>query len=386
MRELFRRYSSLILVGVVVSIVSMVSMVGFSALAPATYAQSGDAQSGEDVVSQVNGEPITRAEFEARVRFVRWQYLNEMVKIYELTGGSLELAGDYLRGHLNDLSDPQAFGDAILHKMEEDRLLWQASADLGQTITAEDAAGREARFFSAWTGVDLASLDSDATAQAFITQWYAEASATSGLSDDDLHAIFANEALRDVLLDVIGESVPTEELAVDTRHILCSFTPSDPAAVSDPTPEQRAGAEGCIAEALTRLGRGEDFATVAVMLSDDTSSAADGGNLGLVLISYLTQNYADAVKDAELNTVIGPVETEYGLHLIEVLGREMQPLTDEQIADSKYGYFETWIESLWADADVVRSDDWAATVPDTPGLDILPDDVRAAVDTLTAAE
>lgn len=375
MRDIFRRYQTVILVS------ALAGLMALGALAPAS-ARTGYAQSGEDVVSQVNGEPVTRAEFEARVRFIRWQYLNEMVKIYELTGGSLELAGDYLRDHLDDLSDPQAFGDAILHKMEEDRLLWQASEASGHTITAEDAADREARFFSAWTGVDLASLDADETAQAFITQWYGEASAVSGLSEDDLHAIFATEALREALLDVIGENAPTEELAVDTRHILCSFTPGSPAAVSDPTPEQRAAAQACIAGALTWLDRGEDFATTALALSDDTASAADGGDLGPVLISYLAQNYADAVQDAALNTLIGPVETEYGLHLIEVLDRQMQPLTDEQIEDSKAGYFETWIDSLWANAEVVRSDDWAASIPDTPGIDTLPEDVRAAVDTL----
>ncbi|WP_162909429.1 peptidylprolyl isomerase [Aggregatilinea lenta] len=377
MRELFRRYSSLILVGVLASIVVL------GALAPVS-ARTGHAQSGDDaIVSTVNDEPIARAEFDARVRFLRWQYLNEMVKIYEVTGGSLELAGDYLRSHLADLSDPQAFGDSVLRQMEEDRLLWQASEALGHSVTAEDAADREARFFSAWTGVDAASLEGDATAQAFITQWFGEASAVSGLSEDDLHAIFATEELRDVLLDVIGQNVPTEELAVDTRHILCAFTPSNPGAVSDPTAAQRTTAEACMAEVITRLDAGDDFANVAMTLSDDTSSAAGGGDLGPVLISYLTQNYADAVKDADLNTLIGPVETEFGLHLIEVLGREMQPLTDEQIEDGQYGYFETWIDSLWADAEVTRSDDWMDGIPDTPGLDTLPDDVRAAVDTLT---
>ncbi|HML24491.1 MAG TPA: peptidylprolyl isomerase [Aggregatilinea sp.] len=379
MRQLWRRYVRTVLAG------TLAGLVMLGALAPMP-AQTSYAQSGDDVISEVNGEPITRAEFEARVRFVRWQYLNEMVKIYELTGGSLELAGDYLRGHLQDLNDPESFGDVVLHKMEEDRLVWQASEDLGQAITAEDAADREARFFSAWTDVDQASLATDATAQAFITQWFAEASEVSGLSEDDLHDIFATEALRDVMLDVIGENVPTEELAVDTRHILCAFTPASPAAVTDPTPEQRAAAQACIAEALTWLDRGEDFATTAMALSNDTASAADGGNLGLVPLSYLTQSYADAVTDAELNTLIGPVETEYGLHLIEVLDRQMQPLTDEQIEDSKYGYFETWLDSLWTDATVTRSDAWNASIPTVPGFDTLPEDVRTAVEALSAAQ
>lgn len=366
------------------------ALAAFAALAMALIAVAGAApgyaQSGDDVVSEVNGTPITRAAFQGRVRFVRWQYLNELVKLHELSGGNLALAGDYARGRVSELNDPAALGDAVLRQMEEEHLLWQAGEDLEQTPTAEDAAEREAAFFSAWTGVPAAELAANETAQAFIATWYEEAAAASGLTNDDLRAIFATEALQDRLMDMIASEIPPEELSIHSRHILCSFTPGSPAAVAAPSAAQRATAEGCIADALTRLGAGQDFAAVARDLSDDAASAVEGGDLGWVLVSYLTGNYASAAEGAELNTVIGPVETEYGLHLIEVLDRRMQTLTGDQLEESKYGYFETWIESLWAGAEVTRAADWSVDIPAAPGLDTLPGDVRDAVDDLMQPE
>ncbi len=361
----------------------LVSLLAGALILPAG-ARPGHAQDDADAVSSVDGAPITRGAFHARVRFVRWQYLNELVKLHEATDGNLGLAASFVRERVADLDDAEGLGDAILWQMEEDHLLWQAAEELGRVPTAEDAAEREAQFFSAWTGVPAAELEDNEAAQAFITTWYAEASAVSGLSEDDLRHIFATEALRDVLMGLIAENMPLEEPAVRARHILCAFAPENPAAPVTPTADQRAAAEGCIADAVTRLNAGQDFAAVAAAVSQDGATAPAGGDLGWVLISYLPEPLAEAVTDADLNTVLGPVETEYGLHLIEVQGQRVQPLTDAQIAEGRIGYFEAWIASLRAEAEVTRAADWAEGIPATPGLDTLPDDVQAAVNRVIA--
>lgn len=354
------------------------------ALALLPGAQPGFAQDDADVVSRVDGEPITREAFHARVRFVRWQYLNELVKLHEATDGNLGLASSFVRQRVADLDDITGLGDAILWQMEEDRLLWQAAEKSGRVPTAEDAVEREAQFFSAWTGIPAADLGASEAGQAFITTWYEEASAVSGLSEDDLRHIFATEALRDVLIELIAENMPLEEPAVRARHILCAFAPEDPAATSPPTAAQRAAAEGCIADAVTRLNAGQDFAAVAGAVSQDAATAPAGGDLGWVLVSYLPEPLAEAVTGAALNTVLGPVETEFGLHLIEVREQRVQPLTDEQLAEGRFGYFEAWAASLRAEAEVTRADDWAEGIPDAPDLDSLPDDVQAAVNRVIA--
>jgi hypothetical protein len=334
------------------------------------------------VVSQINGDTITRAAFEARVRLVRWQYLHEIETLYEVTGGNLQITADYVNNHVAALNDPVQLGDDVLHEMEEERLLWQTGEQLNLTPTADETKTQEDGFFSRWTNIAVDQLATSQEAQTFIANWYTSATAASGMTADDIHFLFETEALRTKLYTYLAQSVPQEEMAVQTRHILCSFHPDNPADLTPPTQEQRDAAESCIQAAQLRLASGEAFSAVAADLSDDQASAVQGGDVGWSLLSYLAGSYANAARDADLNTVIGPVETEFGLHLIEVLDRKMQTLTDQEFQDSVNGYFRLWVQSLWDTATIERSADWNAAVPADPAVNTLAPTILAAIDKL----
>lgn len=337
------------------------------------------AQDGGAVVVSVNGEPIPRDQFHARVQFVRWQYLRELQTLYDATGGNLVLARDYVRNLADTLDDPVRLGDAVLYQMEEERLLWQTGEQLGLTSTAEDAQMQEESFFSMWTNVSVEQLAADAEAQAFIDAWYAGAQDASGMSADDIRVLFETKALNQRLFEYLAANVPQDELAVHTRHVLCAFYPDDVGNPVPPAGNERAAAESCAQAVMIRLANGERFEAVAMDVSDDLASAQRGGDVGWQLVSYLAEPYADAARDAELNTAIGPVETVYGFHVLEVLEREMQALTAEQIAQSRQGYFALWTETLHADAAIERSADWDAGLPRDPGLDTLEPALQEAV-------
>lgn len=322
-------------------------------------------------VTDINGESIPREAFHARVRLVRWQYLHELEALYEATGGNFGLTPDYVTNLVTYLQDPLVLGDAVLVEMEQERLLWQTGESLGVTPTAEDAVLREALFFSAWTNVSLEILPTSDEARTFIREWYAGATSASGLTENDIRILFETDALRSRLYEHLAASVPAEELTVNTRHILCSFHPDDPGDLTVPTPEQRDAAQTCIQGAQIRLVNGEDFATVAVDISDDRASAVQGGEVGWSLTSYLAESYANAARDAELNTLTGPIETEFGLHLIEVLDRKMQSLTAEQLDEAQQGYFRLWLDTLFADATITRQPDWDVELPLDPALESL---------------
>lgn len=330
-------------------------------------------------VTAVNGDPIPREAFHARVRLVRWQYLGELKALYEATGGNYDLTPTYVNTLVTNLQDPLLLGDAVLAQMEEERLLWQTGESLGVTPTAEDAAQREAVFFSNWTNVPVDLLATSQEAQTFISTWYAEATAASGLSENDIRILFETEALRSRLYEHLADSVPDEELAVKTRHILCSFHPANPGDLTPPTQEERDAALACIQGARIRLANGEDFAAVAADLSDDEASAIQGGEVGWSLVSYLAESYAAAVQDAELNTLIGPVETEFGLHLIEVLDRKMQTLSEEQLDEAQQGYFRLWLDTLRSEATITRQPDWNAAIPVDPALESLDPAILQAI-------
>lgn len=329
------------------------------------------AQAPSPVVSTVNGAPIAREAFHGRMRLVRWQYLRELEALYTATGGSLSLQPEVV-GYLADhLEDPVLLGDEVLYVLEEERLLWQTGEALGVTPTAEDAQFQEAVFFSRWTEVPIAQITTNPDAQAFIAEWYAAATESSGLTPNDIRILFETEALRVLLYEYVGESVPRDELAVETRHILCAFNPDNVFDPTPPTDEQRAATNTCAETALIRLANGEEFAVVAAELSDDFTSADQGGEIGWQFLNLMLTGYADATREAELHIIFGPVETELGLHVIEILDRELRTLSDEAYAASQRGYYSLWINTLVEEATIERSPDWDIELPTAPGLDTL---------------
>lgn len=352
-------------------------------LASITPGHAQDGAPGDvpaDAVSAVNGEPIARDTFHARLRLVRWQYLKELDTLYDATGGNLALTRQHVTDRVTGLQDPAQLGDDVLYEMEEERLLWQTGEQLGLLPTDDETRQQEASFFSLWTNVPVEQIAVNAEAQAFITTWYAEATAASGMTQADILQLFEANALRQRLYAYVADKAPTEELAVHTRHILCSFHPDDPSDMTAPTADQRAAAHTCIATAQERLRAGDAFSQVAADLSDDHASAAQGGDVGWTLVSYLAEDYAAAAQDSALETVVGPVETEFGLHLIEVLDREMQTLSADELEASQQGYFRLWIQTLHTDATITRGDDWAAGLPVDPALDTLDPVVLSAVE------
>ena len=88
------------------------------------------------------------------------------------------------------------------------------------------------------------------------------------------------------------------------RHIL--FTGDDG--------EQRANA------ALERINAGEDFAALAEELSDDAGTKGSGGDLGWVSRGLLVGPFEEALFNMSLEEVAGPVESEFGWHLIRLEG------------------------------------------------------------------
>jgi peptidyl-prolyl cis-trans isomerase D len=67
-----------------------------------------------------------------------------------------------------------------------------------------------------------------------------------------------------------------------------------------------------------RLDAGEDFATLAAEFSDDTGSAASGGDVGYTTGDSFVEAFETALRDLELDQVSAPTQTEFGIHLIKL--------------------------------------------------------------------
>jgi peptidyl-prolyl cis-trans isomerase C len=107
-------------------------------------------------------------------------------------------------------------------------------------------------------------------------------------------------------------------------------------------------------EVKKQLQDGGDFAQLAKEFSQDPGSAEQGGDLGCIGKGETVPNFEEAVFGAEQGEIVGPVETEFGYHVIEVTDvREeaTQPLSEveaeirEQLTtDAQAQEFTTWLQ------------------------------------------
>lgn len=74
------------------------------------------------------------------------------------------------------------------------------------------------------------------------------------------------------------------------------------------------------ADLKTRIESGEDFAKLASEFSE-CPSGRDGGELGEFSPGQMVQEFDQVVFSADVGKVHGPVQTQFGYHLIEVTKR-----------------------------------------------------------------
>jgi parvulin-like peptidyl-prolyl isomerase len=82
---------------------------------------------------------------------------------------------------------------------------------------------------------------------------------------------------------------------------------------------------------LVRLDAGEEFADLAGELSLDNGNAATGGSLGCADPGGYVDEFAEATRTAPIGEVVGPVETQFGAHLIIVESKT--PATVDEVLD-----------------------------------------------------
>jgi foldase protein PrsA len=167
--------------------------------------------------------------------------------------------------------------------------------------------------------------------------------ADAGLDRADLRRL----AERILLVNVVQEAVVEEALDEETLRAqydeeLGTFTTLEVAHI---LVEEQATAERIAAEITP-----ETFERVAGRESIDRASAENGGSLGTFSeAEFLAQFDADFVAAAlelEPGEISGPVQTQFGWHVIRMVSREVQPFEDveEQLRSGNAGrVFQEWM-------------------------------------------
>lgn len=71
---------------------------------------------------------------------------------------------------------------------------------------------------------------------------------------------------------------------------------------------------------LSRARSGEDFTTLAKTYSEEPAAAQTGGDLGFFQRNDMVKPFSDAVFAMNKGEIAGPVKTQYGYHVIKLIG------------------------------------------------------------------
>ena len=117
------------------------------------------------------------------------------------------------------------------------------------------------------------------------------------ITDEDINAYYQDHK---------DEFTSAEQ--VKARHILIKETPD----------RDKAAARSAAEDIKRRVEGGEDFAQLARDLSEDEGSARRGGELNFFGRDQMVKPFEDAAFGAEVGDLVGPVESDFGFHVIEV--------------------------------------------------------------------
>jgi peptidyl-prolyl cis-trans isomerase D len=177
-----------------------------------------------------------------------------------------------------------------------------------------------------------------------------------GMNEAEFRYMIENQMLRTKVLEAITADITTEQEQVWARHIL----------VQDAETAQ---------EVLDRLQAGDDFAELAAEYSMD-GSGTSGGDLGWFTRDTMVAEFAEAAFNLEIGEISPVVESQFGFHIIQVLGKDVFPLTGTQLGQLREARFQEWLSDQREASQVEIFDRW---VNDTPSQPAIPAELLAQV-------
>jgi parvulin-like peptidyl-prolyl isomerase len=173
--------------------------------------------------------------------------------------------------------------------------------------------------------------------------------ADAGMSEDDFRFLFESQLYYEALYEIVTKDVPTEGEQVWVRHILVPD-----AALADVV--------------IQRLQDGDDFSKLAEEMSLDPSAKSNYGNLGWFGHNVMVPEFEEAAFALEeIGEISPPVKTQFGYHVLQLLGREKRPLDENTLQMEKDRVFQEWVEEIKQDYDI-EIFDWEKYVIAEPDL------------------
>lgn len=95
--------------------------------------------------------------------------------------------------------------------------------------------------------------------------------------------------------------------------------------------DNKAEARQKLLDLRSQILEGKNFRTLAILYSEDTESAKNGGEIGYMTRGELDKEYANAAFSLTPNTVSRVVESKFGFHIIQLIDRKGEMVNTRHI-------------------------------------------------------
>lgn len=393
--EIERKRNRWVVIGFSITAAIIVLLIGFGILNETVLKY-------RETVATVGGEKISAQEFIERVKYYRKTYINQflynqqMAQLFASDETTLAYFNQQLLGLQSYLDDTQQFGRNVLDQMISERIFSIEAQKRGIIVSDQEIddfiqvqyqyypdgtptpAASAVMFptptYSATqkviisytpqptsqptvietveevltntpTPIDNADQNStpEPTATVYTQELYEQNLKKTyedleeiGISADTYRQLIKFHLLQIKLSDVYNQN-PEKSEQVWARHILV-----------------KTEVEGDIV--INRITSGEDWAAVASEVSLDTGTKVNGGDLGWFARGTMVAPFEDAAFALDLGEISQPIESEFGWHVIQVIGHDFINMS-----------FDDWIAYMKSSTEIIEKN-WENIVPNEPAI------------------